>query len=232
MFRSKGPMQPIPAGLRPTLFLIALALLGAPGLRAADLSLTVVYEGKATVFSEADLSALAHQDVTAFDFHEKKSHVYTGVPVRDVLAKVGIEFGEKLRGRNLRLAVLAHCRDHYDIVFALAEFEDAFNSRIARTDIPFPMPRDPFGWSCRATSGPPAGREWSRRSRWSPWETAWRDDGPPPSVRLRGSGAARDPGSTARGGPGGGGGSCRACTSHTPCGNLSVPRQRPFLPSG
>jgi hypothetical protein len=129
MFRSKGPMQPIPAGLRPTLFLIALALLGAPGLRAADLSLTVVYEGKATVFSEADLSALAHQDVTAFDFHEKKSHVYTGVPVRDVLAKVGIEFGEKLRGRNLRLAVLAHCRDHYDIVFALAEFEDAFNSR-------------------------------------------------------------------------------------------------------
>jgi hypothetical protein len=122
-------MQPIPAGLRPTLFLIALALLGAPGLRAADLSLTVVYEGKATVFSEADLSALAHQDVTAFDFHEKKSHVYTGVPVRDVLAKVGIEFGEKLRGRNLRLAVLAHCRDHYDIVFALAEFEDVFNSR-------------------------------------------------------------------------------------------------------
>jgi hypothetical protein len=25
--------------------------------------------------------------------------------------------------------VLAHCRDHYDIVFALAEFDDAFNGR-------------------------------------------------------------------------------------------------------
>ncbi len=129
VLRSEGPMQQTSRGLLPRLGLIGLVLLAAPGLQAADLSLTVVNEGRPTVFAEADLSAMPHQDVTAFDFHEKKSHLYSGVPVRDLLAKAGIEFGEKLRGKNLRLAVLAHCRDHYDIVFALAEFEDAFNSR-------------------------------------------------------------------------------------------------------
>jgi hypothetical protein len=49
--------------------------------------------------------------------------------VRDLLARAGVEFGEKLRGKGLRLAVVAHCRDHYDIVYALAEFDDAFNGR-------------------------------------------------------------------------------------------------------
>ena len=72
---------------------------------------------------------MAHREVTAYDAHEKRSHTYSGVPVRDLLARAGVEFGEKLRGRGLRLAVLVRCRDHYDVVFALAEFDDAFNGR-------------------------------------------------------------------------------------------------------
>jgi len=28
------------------------------------------------------------------------------------------------------MAVLARCRDHYDVVFALAEFDDAFSGRV------------------------------------------------------------------------------------------------------
>ena len=96
---------------------------------ASEPALTIVIDGKTTAYSGADLSLLPHQDVTAFDFHEKKSHVYSGVPVQDLLAKSGVQFGEKLRGKGLRLVVIAHCRDNYDIVFALAEFEDAFNSR-------------------------------------------------------------------------------------------------------
>jgi hypothetical protein len=115
--------------LRRLVTLLGLALLGAARLPGADLSLAIANAGKTTVLSGEELSALPHQDVTAFDSHDKKSHVYSGVPVRDLLARAGVEFGEKLRGKNLRLAVLAHCRDHYDIVFALAEFDDAFNGR-------------------------------------------------------------------------------------------------------
>jgi hypothetical protein len=98
-------------------------------LRAADPGLQVSFAGKTTAFAAADLSALPHQEVTAFDFHEKQSHVYSGVPVHDLLEKAAVPLGEKLRGKSLRLVVIAHCSDHYDIVFALAEFDDAFNSR-------------------------------------------------------------------------------------------------------
>jgi hypothetical protein len=106
-----------------------LLLLATLGLRAAEPRLTIVYDGATTSFTAADLAPLPHQDVKAFDFHEKQNHVYSGVPVRDLLARAGIPFGEKLRGRFLQYAVIAHTRDNYDIVFALAEFDDAFNDR-------------------------------------------------------------------------------------------------------
>jgi len=110
--------------------LAGFALLALPRLQASGAGLTIAYEGKTTEIAAAELSRMAHQEVTAFDFHEKQSHVYSGVPVRDLLAKAGVEFGEKLRGKGLRLAVLARCRDHYDVVYALAEFDDAFSSRV------------------------------------------------------------------------------------------------------
>jgi hypothetical protein len=122
-------MDSLLSPLRTAALLAGLAFLGTLGLRAAEPRLTIVYDGKTTPFLGAELSMLPHQDVTAFDFHEKQSHVYSGVPVRDLLAKAGVQFGEKLRGKSLRQAVIVHCRDHYDIVFALAEFDDAFNSR-------------------------------------------------------------------------------------------------------
>ncbi len=108
---------------------LGLACGAVLSLRADEPRLTIVYDGKTTAFAGAELAMLPHQDITAFDFHEKQSHVYSGVPVQGLLAKAGVQFGEKLRGKALRQVVIAHCRDHYDIVFALAEFDDAFNSR-------------------------------------------------------------------------------------------------------
>jgi hypothetical protein len=108
---------------------LGCVVLSAACLRAAEPSVTITYGGKATVLAAADLAALTHQDVTAFDFHEKKDHVYSGIPVRDLLARAGVDLGEKLRGKALRQIVIVHCSDHYDIVFALAEFDDAFNNR-------------------------------------------------------------------------------------------------------
>jgi len=115
--------------LRFSLISLGCAALTVPALRAVEPRLTIAYEGKTTTFSGAELSMLPHQDVTAFDFHEKQSHLYSGVPVRDLLAKAGVQFGEKLRGKKLRMVVLVHCRDHYDIAFALAEFDENFNDR-------------------------------------------------------------------------------------------------------
>jgi hypothetical protein len=122
-------MQSPVSTLRRAAVLLGCLFLTAAGLRAAEPRLTITYAGKTTAFLGPELAMLPHQDITAFDFHEKKDHLYSGVPVRDLLAKAGVEFGEKLRGKNLRLAVIVHTRDHYDIVFALAEFDDAFNPR-------------------------------------------------------------------------------------------------------
>jgi hypothetical protein len=107
----------------------ALALLAAARSPAQEARLTILYQGQATAWTGSDLAALPHQDVTAYDFHEKQNHVYSGVPVRALLAKAGVEFGEKLRGPKLRAVVIAHTKDHYDIVYALAEFDAAFNPR-------------------------------------------------------------------------------------------------------
>jgi hypothetical protein len=121
-------MQP-PRPLRPWAVGLGLVFLFGLRLQAVEPRLTIAYNGNTTAFAGAELSMLPHQDVTAFDFHEKQNHVYSGVPVHDLLAKAGVQFGEKLRGKALRLVVVAHCHDHYDIVFALAEFDDAFDSR-------------------------------------------------------------------------------------------------------
>jgi DMSO/TMAO reductase YedYZ molybdopterin-dependent catalytic subunit len=128
----KPPGSPAgPSPRRPRLWapLAAFAFLACASLGASGPPLAVVYQGRTVEIAAAELSAMAHQEVTAFDAHEKRSHAYSGVPVRDLLARAGLEFGEKLRGRALRLAVLVHCRDHYDVVFALAEFDDSFNGR-------------------------------------------------------------------------------------------------------
>ncbi len=121
---------PVPFRRLALLPALALALLATSGgLRAEEPRLTILYNGRTTAFAGAELAQLPHQDVTAYDFHAKQNHVYSGVPVRDLLAKAGVEFGEKLRGPKLRAVVIAHTRDHYDIVYTLAEFDEAFNAR-------------------------------------------------------------------------------------------------------
>jgi len=101
----------------------------ASGARTDESTLHISYAGKTLAFSAADLAALPHQEITAMDSHEKKSHAYSGVPARDLLARAGAPLGEKLRGQALRLIVVARARDSYEVVYALAEFDPAFNDR-------------------------------------------------------------------------------------------------------
>jgi hypothetical protein len=96
---------------------------------AADSTLSVI-SGDTTLTLTADqLKALPHTELTATEPHEKKDHLYSGVPVRDLLARAGAPLGEKLRGKALQLAVLVRSRDGYATLFALAEFDDSFSSR-------------------------------------------------------------------------------------------------------
>jgi DMSO/TMAO reductase YedYZ molybdopterin-dependent catalytic subunit len=91
--------------------------------------LTVASVNKTITLSAEEFQAMPHSVVTATDPHLKLEHRYSGVPVRDLLAKVDAPLGDKLRGPALQLAVIFHSRDGYATLFALAEFDDAFSDR-------------------------------------------------------------------------------------------------------
>lgn len=109
--------------------LLVCVLAGAASARADDAVLTVTAASQTLRLTAADFAALPHATTTTLDGHEKKTHTYAGVPVRDLLAKAGVPFGEKLRGPALRMVVIARTRDHYAVVYALAEFDEAFSDR-------------------------------------------------------------------------------------------------------
>lgn len=102
-----------------------------PALRgfAADAVLTIASPQGTVALTADDFRALPHTEVTATDPHMKMEHRYSGVPMRDLLAKVGAPMGDKLRGPALQLAVVVHSKDGYSTLFALAEFDDAFSDR-------------------------------------------------------------------------------------------------------
>lgn len=69
---------------------------------AEDAVLRVSFGGKTLDFTAADLGEPPHQVIMAMDWYEKTTHQYSRVPVREVLARAGASFGEKLRGQSLR----------------------------------------------------------------------------------------------------------------------------------
>src|SRR6185312_17007879 len=113
----------------PALLRFALFVCTAVLLAAAEPILTVRSAEKTLTFSAAEFAALPHQTITVADPHSHADRHFTGVPIRDILTRAGAPLSEKLRGRALRLAVLARATDGYGVVFSLAEFDAAFSSR-------------------------------------------------------------------------------------------------------
>ncbi len=75
--------------------------------------------------SASDISKLPRRKATAKD-HDGKSVAFEGVALVDLLKSAGVEFGEKLRGKNLALFLVAEASDGYRAVFALPELDPAF----------------------------------------------------------------------------------------------------------
>jgi hypothetical protein len=117
------------AGVSRIAWVALLACAVAQSVRAAEPVLRVTAPGQSLALTSQEFAALPHTEISVFNPHEKKEHRYSGVPIHDLLAKVGVPFGEKLRGAALRLAVIAHSRDGYATLFAVAEFDELLSSR-------------------------------------------------------------------------------------------------------
>lgn len=101
---------------------VVLALAGRPAL-AQDLTLRGL-DGQTVRLAPAQIAALPHVSLTVTV--EGKTSAYRGVPLSDLLSKVGAPAGKALRGPELRDVVLVSAKDGYAVALALAETDPLF----------------------------------------------------------------------------------------------------------
>lgn len=77
------------------------------------------------LLSVADLKKLPRKMLTVANPHDKKTEVYEGVPVAELLNRVGVPQGEHLHGAAMALYVLAEASDGYRVVFSLGELDSS-----------------------------------------------------------------------------------------------------------
>jgi DMSO/TMAO reductase YedYZ molybdopterin-dependent catalytic subunit len=97
----------------------------------------------------ADLKSMPRKTIKVENAHSKKTEVYEGVLVEDLLKKAGVPQGEALRGQTMASYVLVEAADNYRVVFALEEFNSSFmDSEIIVADTmdgaPIPGALGPF----------------------------------------------------------------------------------------
>jgi hypothetical protein len=86
------------------------------------------YEGKTLTLSPDELAALPHKSVSVFNAHSKANETYSGVPLADLLSKVGVPLGENVRGKLFMVGVVAEGMDNYRVLYSLAEVDPAIHT--------------------------------------------------------------------------------------------------------
>jgi hypothetical protein len=82
-------------------------------------ALKISYGNQSAEWTAATLAALPHTTITVYNEHAKENQTYSGVPLIDLLAKLGVP--DKPRGKDLRLYVVAEGSDLYEVVYSLGE---------------------------------------------------------------------------------------------------------------
>ncbi|HEY1767822.1 MAG TPA: hypothetical protein VGG26_09205 [Terracidiphilus sp.] len=81
--------------------------------------LKISFGGQSSEWTSATLAALPHMTITVYNEHAKANQTYAGVPLIDLLAKLGVP--DKPRGQQFRLYLLAEGSDGYAVVYSLGE---------------------------------------------------------------------------------------------------------------
>jgi hypothetical protein len=85
-------------------------------------------EGKTLTLSPEELAALPHKSVSVFNAHSKANETYSGVPLADLLSKVGVPLGESVRGKLFLTGVVASGMDGYGVLYSLAEVDPSIHT--------------------------------------------------------------------------------------------------------
>jgi DMSO/TMAO reductase YedYZ molybdopterin-dependent catalytic subunit len=74
----------------------------------------------------SDLKAMPRTTLHVENPHDKKSEVYEGVLLEELLRRAGAPHGEQLRGQLMTTYVVAEASDGYRVLFSLAELNADF----------------------------------------------------------------------------------------------------------
>ena len=109
------------------LTLLMVAVTGLAPAQTPQSSLALAGPGQQASLSLAALQALPHTSVTLTNGHTGTPECYSGVPLIEVLEKVGAPEPSAVRGKALSDYIIATGSDNYHAVLSLAEIEPGFH---------------------------------------------------------------------------------------------------------
>ncbi len=99
----------------------------APSAPSTRLTLHT-YDGKSLTLTPEEFAGLPHKSVTVFNAHTKVNETYSGVPVVDLLSKVGVPLGESVRGKLFMIGIVAGGMDGYSVLYSLGEVDPSIHT--------------------------------------------------------------------------------------------------------
>ena len=90
-----------------------------PGVKVPAGPLKMAFGDKSAEWTPATLAALPHIAITVFNAHANANQAYTGVPLIELLTRLGVP--GKPHGKDLRLYLVAEGSDGYKAVYSVAE---------------------------------------------------------------------------------------------------------------
>ena len=99
--------------------------------------------------SASDLKKMPRKTLSVMNPHEKKTEVYEGVLLEELLRKAGVPQGEQMRGPAMTTYIVAEAEDGYRVVFSLAELDSGIvDSEVIVADtmdgVPLAAKQGPF----------------------------------------------------------------------------------------
>lgn len=81
--------------------------------------LTITFGDKSAEWTAEKLAALPHSTVTVWNEHARAKQSYSGVPLIDLLSRLGVPL--KPHGKDLRLYLVAAGADGYEVAYSIGE---------------------------------------------------------------------------------------------------------------
>lgn len=95
--------------------------------------LTITLGDKSAEWTPEKLAALPHTSITVWNEHTKANQTYSGVPLIDLLGRLGLP--EKPHGKDFRLYLVAAGSDGYKVVYSIGEVTpDVHNATVIVAD--------------------------------------------------------------------------------------------------